>query len=410
MKADNKNMSSDKKPTLKSRWEVLPKKEKVTIFGVLTGLLIVAFIVMIGFSVKTTLENKVTPQSYLQDITTIGDTQPGSLAIAPATAEWWHSLLIFTPNRGLDALDFSTISSGAKYVAFTTSKGTSFGAVDAIGTPSTFVIYNTEAEAKAAWEVVKPYYPSITDKNVLLFAANGAYADIDYALTQFEKTKTKNSTNKMEDIDLKGKASWTLSIEDYTNILMKDSTKLDKEFMTETLTSLGFTKDTVWSGTSTDGLVWNGSFSNFNSGAVKTPTELSNMFFASVDKNGVVVPTPTVAPNTPEGSEVAVGGTIRAQSLLWGCCMAMATETDAQGGITSSDNKTTMISKLDKGKGFYDLKILSSPWQASMRGDINTSYPFAGYNEMDILVKDKTGKATITLIPYPEDFFITESR
>lgn len=410
MKADNKNMSSNKSPSLKSRWEVLPKKEKVTIFGILAGFLIVAFVILLGFNIKTTLENKVTPQSYLEDITTVDNTQPGSLAIAPATPEWWHSLLIFTPNRSLDALDFATISKGAKYVAFTTSKGASFGAVDAIGTPSTFVIYDTEAEAQAAWEIVKPTYPSITDKNVLLFAANGAYADIDYALTQFEKTKSKNSTNKMEDINLQGRASWTLSIEDYTNILMKDSTQLNKEFMTDTLTSLGFTKDTVWSGTSTDGLVWTGAFSNFDSAAVKTPTELSKMFFTSIDENGIPVPTPTVDPSIPSGSEVSIGGSIRAQSLLWGCCMAMATESDAQGGLTSPDNKTTMIEKLAKGKGFYDLKILSSPWQASMRGDINTSYPFAGYNEMDILVQDKTGKATITLIPYPEDFFITESR
>lgn len=410
MEADNKSMSSKKAPTLKSRWEVLPKKEKITILSVLSGMLIVVFILVIGFSVKNSLDNKVTPQSYLEDITTIDNVQPGSLALAPATAEWWHSLLIFTPNRSLDALDFNTISKGAKYVAFTTSKGSTFGAVDAIGTPSSFIIYNTEADAQAAWEIVKPYYPSITDKNVLLFAANGAYADIDYALIQFEKTKSKNSTNKMEDINLHGKALWTLSVEDYTNILMKDSTKLDKDFMTETLTSLGFTKNTVWSGTSNDGLVWEGSFSNFDGNAVKTPTELSNMFFASIDAEGKPVPTPTIDPNLESGIDVAIDGTRRKQSLLWGCCMAMATETEAVGGITDINDKTNMIAKLDKGQGFYDLKILSSPWQASMRGDINTSYPFAGYNEMDIFVKDKSGKATITLIPYPEDFFTTESR
>lgn len=381
------------------------------IFFVVAGIFVLVIAgLIIGLSIKTTVDNKVTPTSFISDITTVEDYKPGSVVIAPATKQWWQNLVIFTPVQNLSALDFDAIDEGAKYIAFTTSKGKQFTNYSAIGTPTTFVIYETEEQAKKALEYVQPYYPSISDKNVLLFAPHGAYADVDYALTQFEKTKTKNSTNPMEDIDFNGEAVWTFYFKDYFNILMADASDVNKKFMLDTLAKLGFSEETVWTGTSKDGLKWEGQFTSFNSGNVKTPIEVMSGFYEYLDKDGNVIDTEKVVKEKIDSNDVAdgfvdIGGTLREQSSITGCCMAVSTSEEAAGGILGIDNVFVEAAKIKKDSGLYKLVILASPWQAAMRGDINSTYPFAGYNQVDILVKNKDGKATVVLTPYPKSMF-----
>ena len=385
---------------VKTWWGGLPKKNKV--IAITASSALVAGIIAGGVALSIVSNQKTyAPQDAISAMLTIDGVKPASIMVAPATDTWWNALLTASPNQSLDSVKFSDISSGAQYVATSMSKGKQYVNASSVGVPTTFVIYNTPAEAEAAYQKIilanmptnaevidssTKLYPTVSG-NFLLFIPEGSFSDVDYALNAYKTVAGDNA--KMKTLSNK-QATWTLDFEDFATILNGDSSKESKKVYTDLVSQLGIGKDTTWSGTSTDGLTWEGSFQNYQAANVSTPAEIATFLNSLITYN----PGQLELSDKPEtGYDIPI--TDINQAIIGSCCMIVSNSDSTVGSIIDG---TGSIKGAPLGnKGFLEVEIAPNTWMGIIAK--RTAYEFTGFKTMTVLVKDKNGASTITLSP-----------
>lgn len=373
-------------------WSNLPKKNKVITVcassALLAGLIAGGIAIVVANSQQT-----YTPQDAISAMLTVDGVKPASIIVAPASESWWKVLLDSNPNVQLDNVKYNEISTGAKFISSAMSNGKQYSGFQAVGVPTTFIAYSTAEEATAASSLLDTTtVPHIAQGNFLLFLADGAYSDVDYALNAYKNVAKDNAT--MTSITSGNKASWTFNFADFATTFTKDLSDSDKKVYTKIMSDMGVTKDTTWSGTSTDGLVWKGSFANFKESSVAKPADIMS-YLSSLVTYTNSAGEPTQKYPDQEGDEIQTGFQDLHQAMIGSCCMIVS-NTDSTGG--------TLIvgSELEKGKplgnkGIFEVKIAPNSWLGILSN--RTSYEFTGYQSVDVLVTDKSGASTITFVP-----------
>lgn len=391
---------------VKTWWGGLPKKNKV--IAITASSALVAGIIAGGVAISIANSQKTyAPQDAISAMLTIDGVKPASIMVAPATDTWWKMLLASTPNRVLDNVKYSTISNGAVYISTATSKGKQYTDASAVGVPTTFIVYDTPASANAAYQKLMsetaPLNTDIADSNTalvpvvegnfLLFIPQGAFSDLDYALEAYNNV-TKDDA-KMKTLSNK-QATWSIDFADFANILNVNSDKSQEKVYIDLVSKLGIGETTTWSGTSKDGLVWKGKFNNYAADKVATPSAIS-AFLGSLVTTGVdTSELPSFdSKDSPSGYDIPI--TAVNQAIINSCCMIISNSDSTSGSLINSDGK--MISGAALGqKGFLEIAITPNTWMGIMAN--RTSYPFTGYETMTILINDKNGDSTITLVPF----------
>lgn len=373
-------------------WDNLPKKKKVITVCASSALL--AGIIAGGVAISIANSQKTyTPQDAVSAMLTVDGVKPASIIVAPASETWWKVLLNSNPNVQLENVKYNEISKGAQYISSAMSNGKQYTGFQAVGVPTTFIAYSTTEEAQAASTLLDAVsIPHITSGNFLLFLVEGAYSDVDYALDAYNNVAKDNAT--MKSITSGNKASWTFNFADFATTFTKGLSDNDKEVYTKLMSEMGVTKDTTWAGTSTDGLVWKGSFSNLKEGNIAKPADIMTYLSTLITFTNLAGE-PTQKYQDQEGDEIQTGLQDLHQAMIGSCCMIISNTDSTAGTIING-------AELEKGKelgnkGILEVKIAPNPWLGILSN--RTAYEFTGYKTVDILLTDKNGSSTITFVP-----------
>ena len=395
--------NTEEKPNkVKTWWGGLPKKNKVIAITATSALVAGIIAGGVAFSIANS-QKTYTPQDAISAMLTVDGVKPASIMVAPATDIWWKTVLNASPNASLEAVKFSDISAGAQYVSTSMSKGKQYANASTVGVPTTFVVYDTPANAEAAYQkLMQANMPTATTElvdsskklspvvsgNFLLFIPEGAFSDVDYALKAYESVAGDNA--KMKTLS-SNQASWTLDFEDFATILNAQSSKESKKVYTDLVSKLGIGKDTTWSGTSSDGITWEGSFKNYQAEKVSAPAQIATYLSSLISYN----PGQMELPDKPDtGYDIPI--TDINQAIIGSCCMIVSNSDSTVGNIVDG---TSNIKGAPLGnKGFLEVEIAPNTWMGAIAQ--RTAYEFTGYKTMTVLVKDKNGASTITLTPF----------
>lgn len=397
------NLNSDKKPShikalIVEASSHYTKKQKIVFIAtsIIVILAVLTSILIISTFSKAPTENNLTSKTYtaVTDAVTIGKTPPSSVIIAPANKEWWAKLQAFSYEKKLSDLEFSTISKNASSIAYTISSGAQYKDVNALGIPTMFVVYKDSESAAAAGRIVGVNYSHFVRGNLLLFIPTGAYTDVDYSLTQYDKAK---ETIDSDDLTLNNKAMWQINVSEFNKILSRDK-KEDVDITTyaETLKKMGITKDTGWVGYSSDGLNWNGKVTGLDSSAAESPSKIEAYLASQIGylKNDGT----TVYGKAPSPSEQS-GIIINRQNRVLTCCMIISDNEETVGSLLDSSTSKFIKGKiLSKDEGIFQVQAYSNTWFALMIGQ-DTAHPVSGFDKVTFTIKDTAGNSTISLEP-----------
>lgn len=374
------------------------KKQK-TMIAVISSVVVVAVIatcLAVSLFAKTPTEENFESKTYtaVTDAVTVNGTPPSSTVLAPATKEWWDNLLKFSSDTDLNALDFDTIKTNASYVAYTVSSGTQYKSVDAIGVPTMFVVYKTAEAARLAGTTAGAEYSHFVRGNLLLFVPHGAFTDLDYSLTQYDKARETIDSN---DLNLNNQAMWQINVSEFNKIISENKKEdVDVKTYAKTLEKMGITKDTEWVGYSSDGLNWEGTISGLDNIKVETPKQIeaylaNQMGYLKTDGT-------TVYGDAPSESEQS-GILVPRQSRVISCCMIISNNDESAGSLLNfTTNESVSGEALPKKEGIFQIEAYSNTWFALMLGQ-DTAYPVSKFDKVTFTVKDTRGNSTISLEP-----------
>ena len=375
--------------------------KKKTIILSAVALVLLAIIAIIAFILSTpkTIENRLYESdtfTLVEGATTVDEVAPSTIIIAPSTQEWWANLLSYSSSSTLSEFDYSLVEKNSVYISYTNSKGGQYESFDSVGMSTTIIIYKTAADAIAAGAAVGNAYPYEVRSNMLLLIPQGAYSDIDYALEQYNKSKFNiNNT----DLELDNKAMMQINFDDFADSYTKDMSDIDITTFTETMKMFGIEKgnESGWSGTSSDGMNWNGKFVNVDTSKISKPSEVIKYLSQQIaieKTDGTYV---FGTESTIQEDEQTGVYELR-QSVLVNY-MAISTTDETAGSLYSAESQTPEPStKLKTDEGLLKVEFNVNPWLAFMKSEI-TSYPVTGFDTATILVTDTDGSSTISFTP-----------
>lgn len=330
----------------------------VSIVGAITVLaLVVAGIIFIPQWMKEPTTEDIIKDSAVGEqilgITDVNGQPAASIVIAPPTEEWWWVLGTYTVNPVAYGLDFNKYNTDSKYISYTLSPGGDYLGYGYLGLPTTFIVYNSDESAKKAADLLVAdgvSHQLIGD--IIFFVPVGAYSDVNYALNQYEAATSE------KELELDGKAMMFMQ---YKSIKTFVDNSAQSDLYRETFDTLsgmlGLTEDSSWSGTSEDGLHWEGEFSGVDVEALNSPTDIQNYLSTRVymlDENTqewVLVPLEEMEP------QQEIGGIMENdQALMFSSGeLNIRSNTEVAGPKTESGND--IIKPLPESEGAYQINF-----------------------------------------------------
>ncbi len=325
---------------------------------------------------------------------------PASIIIAPASEDWWKKLQPLMLNPSVKAMDFSKISSGAEYIAITTTEGSTYGNYAILGLPTVVIVYKDSASASAvASTLVHDDNMTHGLKGNILVLAPGTASPYDYNLAadEYSNDATVIASN---DLPLNNQAVMFLSSSAIRATLVKNFGTNDSDsFLQGLFNLLGISDNTSWYGTSTDAIQWSGTFNNlkFNSNLdlqqivdyVKNATTITL-------SNGTVIPYKDATQDQIQNATAQ--GTLG--YFLWNINVTTRTESAGQVNLNVSQGTYQWNPPLGDNNGIARIVLNPNELVAVLRGDVDTTYNATGIDYIDIKILDVSGKSTIKIAPY----------
>lgn len=384
-------------------------KEHRKLFIIIAIAVVAVLVAVITFfavknSQPETVEDKISKSTVgtdISEVTTVNGEPAASIVVAPPSQKWWDTLLGYSTNPTLKDLNFDDYDEGADYVAFTMSPGNNFQSQGVLGLPTTFIVYENEDAATKIADFInsKGGLGFQQVGNMILFIQDGAYSDVNYAVDQFDNTKDRTDN---ADLELNDTAFMAFNFKSFTSLYAAGLNDNDSETVDTTLALLGMTNQTVWSGTSKDGLTWDGTFSNTDFKQPNTPTSIRDYLSGRsyyLDVDGSVKLTSEATDTNQTGVQYP------AQSILI-----------SSGGMSVRSNKEAVgvdaegapIKALPASEGLYQVSVDLNRWLTVMRsGDV--VYSYTGFQTLTATVKDATGKSTIVLEPITDENYLNDN-
>jgi hypothetical protein len=384
-------------------------KEHRKLFIIIAIAVVAVLVAVITFfAVKNnqpeTIEDKISKSTVgtdISEVTTVNGEPAASIVVAPPSQKWWDTLLGYSTNPTLKDLNFDDYDENADYVAFTMSPGNNFQSQGVLGLPTTFIVYENEDSATKVADFINSRgglgFQQVG--NMILFIQDGAYSDVNYAVDQFDNTKDRTDN---ADLELNDTAFMAFNFKSFTSLYAAGLNDNDSETVDTTLALLGMTNQTVWSGTSKDGLTWDGTFSNTDFKQPNTPTSIRDYLSGRsyyLDVDGSVKLTSEATDTNQTGVQYP------AQSILISSGGMSVRSNEEAVGV---DAEGTPIKALPASEGLYQVSVDLNRWLTVMRsGDV--VYSYTGFQTLTATVKDATGKSTIVLEPITDENYLNDN-
>ena len=333
-----------------------------------------------------------TTYEMISGLTSVNGVEPASTVISPASQKWWDSLLLFSSNKALDDLDYSTISKNAKFIAFTNSPGDSYEVYATLGMSTTFVVYNTAEDAREAGKTLTGVTPIFVRANLLMLLPDGAKSDVDYAISQYT-----NSTSVIEesDLSLDNKAIWQINFADFSTMYTNGEKSEDIKVFETTTLMLGITSEAGWIGTSSDGLNWDGKLVNSDTNTIPDPTNIISYLSSQL---GFLLKDGTLGSGDEVTEENQTGVIYQRQSMLTNY-MLISNNKEVAGGLT--DYATGAIDKgevLPESEGILRVETSPNAFFGLMMAKTSI-YAVTDFSNVVFTVEDADGTSSIRLTP-----------
>jgi hypothetical protein len=335
-----------------------------------------------------------TTYEMITGLTAINGVKPASTVISPASQKWWDSLLLFSSNKTLDELDYSKLSKNAEYIAFTNSPGDAYEVYATLGMSTTFIVYNTPEDARAAGRTLAATTPNFVRANLLMLLPDGAKSDLDYAIAQYT-----NSTLVIEenDLSLDDTAVWQINFADFSTMYTNGEKSEDVKVFETTSLMLGITSEAGWVGTSSDGLNWDGKLLDSATDTVPNPTNIMAYLSSQL---GFLLKDGTVGTTVEVTQENQTGVIYQRQSLLTNY-MLISNNEEVAGGL--ADSETGVIDEgkiLPASEGILRVETSPNAFFALMMAETSI-YAVTDFSNVVFTVKNANGDSTIKLTPIP---------
>lgn len=374
----------------------MSKKTKVwvttAVLAVVTLLVVAGVVFLPGLLKPATVADKISNSTVGKNVTnivTVNGEPAASVIVAPATADWWWILGVYTPNPVVYTLDFDTYKDGSKYIAYTTSPGSGFESFGYIGLPTTFIVYETEEKATQNANLLTTNGVAHEQVgNTIFFVPEGAYSDVNYALNQYN-----NAVG--EDLELNGEALMSLQYSSLKTFMTKNMKPLDAETFDTLAGLLGITENTTWSGSSKDGFNWEGSFQGLDIQSVNKPSDVQayldgRSYF--LDGEGNLVPLGEATDENQSG--IIYPG----QGRIFGDGSLILQSNDDATTTMNEEGNTEKAPLLDPKDGVYRITIADvNSFISSLLGD-GVQYSYTTLESITITVKSDAS-STINIVP-----------
>lgn len=375
----------------------ISKKTKIVISSIVGAIavigLVVAGIIFIPQWTKPPTTEKVIKDSIVGEqilgITDVNGQPAASIVIAPPTQDWWWTLSTYTVNPVAYGLDFGKYGKGSKYIAYTLSPGGDFQSYGYLGLPTTFIVYNSDKEAQAAADLLVA--DAISHQlvgDMIFFVPAGAFSDVNYALNQYEEATSET------ELELDGKAMMFMqfkSIKDFIDL--SSQSDLYKETFDTFSGMVGLTEESAWSGTSEDGLHWEGQFDEVEVDGINSPTDINNYINSRIYLLDELTNEWVLVPETlEEGQEV--GGIMEAgQSEIFAKeQINIRSNTEVASAATPAGKN--IVDPLPEEEGIYQINFTDfNGFLSSMLGPDSLS-SYTTFQSVSITIQDD-GTSTI---------------
>lgn len=324
------------------------------------------------------------------DITNLNDSPAASLVIAPSTSDWWSILSLYTQNDTVYTLDYAKYAKNSSYIAYTLSTGANWQGYGYLGLPTTFIIYNTPedaANAKALLDADGVSHQLVG--NMIFFVPEGAASDVDYALDQYK-------TVEGETLNLNGKAMMFMTYPSLEAVLTQGTPPVTLQTFRLLAASLGVSPETTWSGTSSDGLNWVGSFSGkFDTNSLASPTDIENALgsrYYYLQEDG----TYATADKATDKSVLVTG---QAALFSTGALIIRNNEVGTQFQETTDDNQTVTVQAqpLPADEGIYQVVLKPDEVISAFLTNGQETNEYTTFSQAVVTVQ-KDGSSTLRLV------------
>jgi len=336
-----------------------------------------------------------TTYEMITGMTSVNGIEPASTVVAPASQKWWDNLLQFSSDDALDEVDYSPLSKNAQYIAFTNSPGDSYQLYASLGMSTTFIVYNTTEDARAAGKTLGDEgHSHFVRANMLMFLPEGAQTDLDYAIAQFVNSELVIEDN---DLSLDDSAVWQINFADFSKMYTKDKPAEDIKVFETTMALMGISEESGWIGTSTDGLSWEGEIVNPAINELPDPSTVEGYLASQV---GFLLKDGTVGYGDEVTEENQTGIIYQRQSLLTSY-MLISNNEEVAGSLTNDDTLETDEGKiLPKSEGIFRVETSPNAFFALMMAQ-SSVYAVTDFSNVVFTLKDTDGTSTIKLTPIP---------
>lgn len=386
-------------------------KHKVVIITLATCLVLALVAVAASWYLRTQNEN---PQNQLRSSSTYEmistvlaqepAQEPASMLVAPPTEKWWKYLSEGNMNTQVAEVPFEAIATKASYFAYTISPGAGYENHLSIGLPTTFIVYETNADAVAVGNgLSKNGVSSFVRGNLVLLLPPGAHTDVDYSLSQFIRS---GQTITQKDINLGDQALLSINFSEFQKVYPQNWEENEKEIFQQAFALAGVQPEgSGWVGTSTDGKIWKGNLFGF----VPTPELVTNPGALHDFLGKQVEYTLDDGTKTTESPVDDFSGVIDFRQGAAADYLNVATQDSARAGIFDTETSTLMEVKPLKERGSNDrleVTVDVNEWLGNMEG-MNSSVNLLPVERVVFTLHDMSGASTIQFTEKPEEEFIS---
>lgn len=379
------------------------KRKNIIIIAITTVIVLVAGLLtwfIVGSNQKPKIEEEFYNSqvgSSLDEITTVDGNKSATMMVAPATEKWWLTLLGYSTNVDLFDVPFSDISDGATYVAYSNSQGKEYVNYAVLGMPTSYIVYEDEAKAKAASEKLYNLSKFTFEQagNFIIFNNIGAFSDVDFSLNEFKKQKDFVSDSNLI---VEDKALVIFNVGDFSKMYKNYLDDYDKDTYDTLLAMFGATEETYWTGTSSDGLTWKGQFSNLQLDKTESPVTISKFLMEKsyfLSKDGEILP-------GSEATDSNQAGTIfsRQSTLMSSGTLTIKSRHEA---VDYTEEKETGIgTPLTEKEPIYQIKADLNKLLSNL-GSFELEFLFTSFKTVQVDITGVNGESTITFTPLSEE-------
>lgn len=382
------------------------KRKNIIIIAATTVIVLVAGF-LTWFFINSNQEPKLEEEFYnsqvgssLDEITTVDGKKSATMMVAPATEKWWLTLLGYTTNVDLFDMPFSDISDGATYVAYTNSQGKKYVNYAVIGMPTSYIIYEDEAKAKAAADKLYELGTFTFEQagNFIIFNNIGAFSDVDFSLAEFEKQKDFVSD---KNLIVEDKALVIFNVGDFSNMYKNYLDDYDKETYDTLMAMFGATEETYWTGTSSDGLTWDGKFSNLQLDKTESPATIADFLLKKsyfLSKDGKILPGSEATDSNQSGTIFSRQSTLMSSGTL-------IVKSRHEAIDYTEDNELGKGTPLTEDEPLYQIKADLNKLLSSL-GSFEMEFMFTSFKTVQLDINDVNGESRITFTPLSEEDYL----